>query len=81
MKVTIAGLLITTFACCFATPVPPTRRPETPVYDDDEHQDPYFHERQHPFDEATWALWNQQKGQCPWWQQHRYLKFLKKIFH
>ena len=66
MKITTAALIIGTIACCFATPVPPT---ETPVYDD---QDPYFHEREHPISEETWAIWNENPNRpCPWWEQHR----------
>ena len=68
MKITTAALIIGTIACCFATPVLPTRRPETPVYDDIEHKDPYFYEQEHPIDEATWAIWNQNPNRpCPWW--------------
>ena len=72
MKVTIAALLMGTFACFKVTPVPPTRWPETPVYDDGKHGDPFFHKREHPIDNATWALLNQKPNRpCPWWEQHR----------
>ena len=48
-------------------------RPESPAYDDGgENQDPFFQEREHQIDDATWALWNQNPNRdCPWWQQHR----------
>ena len=72
MKVTIAALLMGTFASFKATPVLPTKRPETPVYDDDKHRDPFFHKREHPIDNVTWSLWNRNPNRpYPWWEQHR----------
>ena len=55
MQIEIIALAIaTTFVFCFGTPVPPTtRRPETPVFDDGENEDPFFREREHPIDEET----------------------------
>ena len=40
MKVIIAAILMGTFACLKSIHVPPTKRPETPVYDDGKHKDP-----------------------------------------
>lgn len=72
MQIEIIALAIaTTFVFCFGTPVPPTTRrpPETP---DEEHEHPFFRESDHPIDEQTWALWNQNPNRnCPWWEQHR----------
>jgi hypothetical protein len=74
MQIEIIALAIaTTFVFCFGTPVPPTtRRPETPVFEDGENEHPFFRESDHPIDEQTWALWNQNPNRnCPWWEQHR----------
>ena len=81
MKITTAILILGVFACCFATPT--TKRPETPVYDDGENEDPFSQEREHPIDEGTWALWNQNPDRnCPWWEQHRYisLHFIRNTY-
>ena len=77
MKITTTTtiLLLGIFACCFANPT--TKRPETPIYDDGENEDPFFEEREHPIDEVTWALWNQNPDRnCPWWEQHRYIFYV-----
>ena len=53
---------------------PASRDPSiaSPSYDDGENEDPFFLEREHPIDDSTWALWNQNPNRdCPWWQQHR----------
>ena len=53
---------------------PASRDPSiaSPSYDDGENEDPFFREREHPIDDSTWALWNQNPNRdCPWWQQHR----------
>ena len=81
MKIQVATLT-TLFVFGFGTPVPPIQNPADdnpaivevgPAYDDGgENQDPFFQEREHQIDDATWALWNQNPNRdCPWWQQHR----------
>ena len=69
MKIQFA-IITNLFVFCWGTPVPPTtRRPESPAYNDGgENEDLFFQERDHPIDDATWALWNQNPNRnCPWW--------------
>ena len=53
MKIQFA-IPTTLFVSGFETPVPPTKSPA----DDDggENEDPFYREREHPIDDATWAL-------------------------